>query len=296
MNQGGEPDGTPAPRCYRHPGRETWVSCTRCERPICPECLRPASVGFQCPQCVAEGAASVRAPRTTYGARVAARAGLLSYLLIGANVAVFVVVSASGLTQFTGAVATGTPAARTFDRLLMVPILVAAQHQYYRLLSAAFLHTGLLHLAMNMIALAVVGPTLEQAFGRWRFLTVYLLAALGGSVAVYLFGNEFTGVAGASGAIFGVFAATVLALLRVGMDVRWIVTVLAVNLALSFAPGISLLGHLGGFVVGGLAGAAVVYTPSGRSRTAVQVLAFGVLLVAMIGLVAYRTHVLLTTG
>ncbi len=283
MNQVHEQDGTPAPRCYRHPGRETWVSCTRCERPICPECLRPAAAGFQCPQCVAEGAASVRAPRTTYGARVAARAGLLSYLLIGANVAVFVVVNASGLTQ-------------TFDRLQMDPILVAAQHQYYRLLSAAFLHTGLLHLAMNMIALAVVGPTLEQAFGRWRFLTVYLLAALGGSVAVYLFGNEFTGVAWASSAIFGVFAATVLALLRVGMDVRWIVTVLAVNLALSFASGISLLGHLGGFVVGGLAGAAVVYTPSGRSRTAVQVLAFGVLLVAMIGLVAYRTHVLLTTG
>src|SRR5882762_9525126 len=86
----GPPSFQPAPRCYRHAERETWVSCTRCERPICPDCLRPASVGFQCPQCVAEGKATIRQPRTAYGGRVVERAGLVTMVLAGLNIVAFV--------------------------------------------------------------------------------------------------------------------------------------------------------------------------------------------------------------
>jgi membrane associated rhomboid family serine protease len=276
-----------APRCYRHQDRETWVSCTRCERPICPECLRPASVGFQCPQCVAAGNASVRRPRTPYGAKVAERPGLVTIVLGALNVLAFAVTALTSPGGFTGNIGS-----KLFDQLELVPIRVAADGQYWRLLGAAFLHIGLLHLAGNMLSLAIVGPALERVFGAWRFLTVYLAGALGGSVAVYLFGSPYGAVAGASGAIFGLFAATLIVLRRLGLDARFMVLAIGLNFAVSFAPGISLLGHLGGFVAGGLATLTMVYAPKG-SRTQVQLLAMGGLLAIMVALVLVRTNMLL---
>jgi membrane associated rhomboid family serine protease len=277
-----------APRCYRHPDRETWVSCTRCERPICPECLRPASVGFQCPQCVAEGNATVRRARTPYGGRVAERPGLVSIVLGALNLLAFAV---TALTSPGGV--TGNIGSKLFDQLELVPIRVAADGQYWRLLGAAFLHIGLLHLAGNMLSLAIVGPALERVFGAWRFLTVYVAGALGGSVAVYLFGSPYGAVAGASGAIFGLFAATLIVLRKLGLDARFMVLAIGLNFAVSFAPGISLLGHLGGFVTGGLAALTMVYAPKG-SRTQVQLLAMGGLLAIMVALVLVRTTMLLS--
>ena len=279
-----------APRCYRHPERETWVSCTRCERPICPECLRPAAVGFQCPECVAQGNATVRRPTTPYGGRISARAGVVSAVLGVLNVVAFVVTVATAPGGLTG-----NSGSRLFDELELVPLRVAVDGEYWRLIGSAFLHIGLLHLAGNMLALAIVGPALERVFGWWRFLAVYLVAALGGSVAVYLFGSPFGAVAGASGAIYGLFAGTLIVVRKLGLDARFMVLAVALNFAVSFAPGISLLGHLGGFVTGGLLSLAMVYAPA-RSRTPVQIMAIGVLLAVMVSLVLIRTDLLLPLG
>jgi membrane associated rhomboid family serine protease len=281
------PQAAPAPRCYRHPDRETWVSCTRCERPICPDCLRPAAVGFQCPQCVAEGNRSVRRPASPYGGRLAERAGLVTIVLGVLNVATFAV---TALTSPGGL--TGNIASRLFDELELVPIRVAVQGEYWRLLGAAFLHIGPLHLIVNMLALAVVGPSLERVFGVWRYLAVYLLAALGGSVAVYLLDSPYGAVAGASGAIYGLFAATLVVLRNLGLDARYMLFAIVINFAVSFAPGISLLGHLGGFLAGGLAALALVYAPK-AARTPVQILALGGLLATMTALVLVRSDALL---
>jgi membrane associated rhomboid family serine protease len=276
-----------APRCYRHPERETWVSCTRCERPICPECLRPASVGFQCPDCVQQGNATVRRASAPYGGAIVARPGVVSLILGLLNVVAFVVTVATapgGLTGNTGS--------RLFDELELVPIRVAVDGEYWRLLGSAFLHIGLLHLAGNLLALAIVGPALERVFGWWRFLAIYLVSALGGSVAVYLFGSPFGAVAGASGAIYGLFAATLIVVRKLGLDARFMVLAVVLNFAVSFAPGISLLGHLGGFVTGGLLTLAMVYAPK-ASRTSLQILAIGVILAVMVSTVLIRTDMLL---
>lgn len=277
----------PAPRCYRHQDRETYVSCTRCERPICPECLRPASVGFQCPQCVAEGNKDVRVARSPYGGRIADRPGLVSVVLGVLNVAAFLITAATSPGGVTGNIGS-----RLFDELELIPLRVAADGEYWRLLGAAFLHIGLLHLAGNMLSLAIVGPALERVFGGWRFLAVYLSGALGGSVAVYLFGSPYGAVAGASGAIFGLFAATLIVLRRLGLDARFMVLAIGLNFVVSFRPGISLLGHLGGFLAGGLAALAMVYAPK-ASRTQLQVMALGGLLAVMVALVLLRTDQLL---
>jgi membrane associated rhomboid family serine protease len=276
-----------APRCYRHPERETWVSCTRCERPICPECLRPASVGFQCPDCVQQGNATVRRASAPYGGAIVARPGVVSLVLGLLNVVAFVVTVATapgGLTGNTGS--------RLFDELELVPIRIAVDGEYWRLLGSAFLHIGLLHLAGNLLALAIVGPALERLFGWWRFLAIYLVSALGGSVAVYLFGSPFGAVAGASGAIYGLFAATLIVVRKLGLDARFMVLAVVLNFAVSFAPGISLLGHLGGFVTGGLLTLAMVYAPK-ASRTSLQILAIGVIVAVMVSAVLIRTDMLL---
>lgn len=278
------------PRCYRHPERETWVSCTRCERPICPECMRPASVGFQCPQCVAAGNATVRRPTSPYGGRIAERPGLVAVVLGALNVVAFVVTaltSPGGISDNIGS--------RLFGELVLVPLQVAVAGEYYRLIGAAFLHIGLLHMVGNMLSLAIVGPALERLFGAWRFLAVYLTGAIGGSVAVYLFGAPLGAVAGASGAIFGLFAATLIVIRRLGLDSRFMVLAIGFNFVVSFRPGISLLGHLGGFVAGGLTALAMVYAPK-ASRTQVQLLAVGGLLAVMVALVLVRTNQLLPLG
>jgi membrane associated rhomboid family serine protease len=236
---------------------------------------------------VAEGNASVRRPKTPYGGKVAERPGLVSIVLGVLNLLAFAVTALTSPGGFTGNIGS-----KLFDELELVPIRVAADGQYWRLLGAAFLHIGLLHLAGNMLSLAIVGPALERVFGAWRFLTVYVAGALGGSVAVYLFGSPYGAVAGASGAIFGLFAATLIVLRRLGLDARFMVLAIGLNFAVSFAPGISLLGHLGGFITGGLAALTMVYAPKG-SRTQVQLLAMGGLLAILVALVLIRTNMLL---
>lgn len=235
------PPQSPAetPTCYRHPDRQTYVRCTRCQRYICPECMRAAAVGHQCVECVNEGAKSVQAPRTQFGGVARSGAPVLTYALIAVNVLMFVAQIGSGNLE---------------RELTLWAPGIAAQDQYYRLVTSAFLHYGAMHLLFNMWALYVVGPPLEAWLGRLRFGVLYALSGLGGSVLVYLISPLNTATAGASGAIFGLFGAIFVVARKLNLDVRWIAAVVGLNLAFTFigpalgAGSISWQGHVGGLV------------------------------------------------
>lgn len=273
-------------RCYRHPMRETGVRCVRCDRPICPDCMRPASVGFMCPDDVKLGAASIRQPRTAVGASVPRSATpLVTYVLIAVNVALFLLTFGT-----TNVGILHNQAGGLYQNWILVPSLVVQSHEYLRLLTGAFLHLNLLHIAFNMIALYVLGPPLEALLGRWRFLAVYLLSALGGSVAVLLLSPLNTATVGASGAIFGLFGAALLLYRQLRIDVRSLLMTLAINLVITFTlPFISWQGHVGGFLVGALAGAAIGGLPTRTPRrleTRWQGVGLGVVLLVLVALVA----------
>jgi len=274
-----------APTCYRHPQRETHIRCTRCDRPICPDCMISAAVGFQCPECVRDGGRTVREARTQVGGRIHRRTDLVTRTLIAVNVAVFVLTNLGGvalqerLTLLGNAgflASAGGPAG-------------VAQGEWYRLITAAFLHNGLPHLALNMIALWLFGPQLEAILGRWRFLTLYLLSALGGSVASYLFNPATQQSVGASGAIFGLLGATLVVANRLRFEARAIAILIALNLVIGFVvSGIDWKAHIGGLITGAVVAAAFVYAPKAR-RAEVQVAACLVVLATIVALVALRT-------
>lgn len=275
----GEPIGArpDLPVCARHPDRATGLRCVRCDRPACPECLREASVGYQCVDCVNQGRAAVRRPRTFVGAEFSGRT-VVTPVLIAVNVLVFAVTAAQA-----GSVA-GNQRSPLFGDLMMYTPAVAGYGEWWRLLTSGFLHFGPLHLALNMIALYVLGRDLEPVFGRLRFSAVYLVSLLGGSVAVYLFGGLNTVVAGASGAVYGLMGAMLVAVLRLRLNAGPALGVIALNVVLSFTlPGISLLGHIGGLVIGAAVTAGLVYAPAGKRNTwqAAVVAAAVVLLVVM---------------
>ena len=240
----------------------------------------PASVGFQCPECVREGNASVRAPRRGSGLRAAGRRwGTVTLTLIAANVAMFVV------TAISAAVAGFAPLdnfrSPVFDALSQWPYGVSLFGEWWRVFTAAFLHIGIVHLAMNMLGLLLFGSELERQLGRRRFLALYLLSALGGAVAIQLFGDPRVPVAGASTAIYGLLGGLGVLMLVRRQDLRGLLTLLAINIFISFLPGVSLLGHLGGLLAGALTAGLLVLT---RRRLPVQVAtlgALGVLLIAV---------------
>jgi membrane associated rhomboid family serine protease len=267
------------PVCYRHPKRETYLRCVRCDRPICPECLREAPVGYQCPECVAEGRRSVRPSRTIFGGSTAGVRGYVTKSLLAINVAVMIVsvVMAGGRGLAGGGMGglLGGPTPLTewgsiwgiaqFEDgrgVIVAQFSVGiAEGEYYRFLTNMFLHYGLIHLALNMWALWVLGRELEASLGPGRFLTLYLLAGLGGGVVAYLF-SPAAQSAGASGAIYGLFAALFVVFRRLNRDTSSIVAVLVIDLIFSFSVrGISWQAHLGGLIVGAAIGAALAYAP-----------------------------------
>lgn len=256
---GGAPQGAP-PVCPRHPDRVSYVRCQRCERPVCPPCQRVAAVGVQCVDCVKEGAKTVRSARSVFGATLQpGQKPVLTTALIIVCIVVWV-------AQVTGDTVT--------DRFAFAPVL--SRDEPWRFLTAAFLHDpdNPLHLAFNMYALWLTGPFLEAAFGRARFLAVYLLAALGGSVAMLAVAwpgscseafNTYS--LGASGAVFGLFGALLVVNRRLGMDSAPLITVIGINAVLGFTlPNVAWEAHLGGFVVGLVA--ALVVSEGAARRTA----------------------------
>jgi membrane associated rhomboid family serine protease len=268
--------------CYRHPERETGIRCVRCDRPICPDCMIDASVGFQCPECVREGNKGVRQARTAFGGALSSDAGYVSKVLIGINVVVFLIQQAS--PSFTD---NFDMIGRAFD--VTGQTVGVADGEYYRLLTAAFMHGGFLHIALNMYALFLFGPPLEAALGRARFLTVYLISAVGGTAASYAFSNPAQQSLGASGAVFGLLGAFFFVNRRMGRETSGLLVLLAINFAFGFyARNIDWRAHLGGLIAGGLTALAFAYAPRAH-RTVVQVAGAALVVVAIGALVVWRT-------
>ncbi len=266
--------------------------------------MRDASVGHQCPECVSEGRRTVRPARTAFGGGAAGRQGYVTKTLIALNVLVMVLsivsarsgsaVAGGGLGGLMGNSTPLTDWGAVLGQAVFSDGTIGgvAQGQWYRLVTAMFLHYGVVHLLLNMWALWVLGRTLEAVLGPLRFLALYLIAGLGGNVAVYLFSAPNQPAVGASTAIFGLFAAIFVIMRRLGRDTSAIVPILVINLIFTFTvPGISVAGHLGGLVVGALMALVLAYAPRMR-RTAFQTAGGAILLVALLGLVLVRTAAL----
>jgi membrane associated rhomboid family serine protease len=240
--------------CYRHPDRETGLSCSECERPICTDCATFAPVGIRCPE---HSGAPQGVQKVTRGVRRAGYEGtgaLVTKALIAANVLVFLI----GLGE--GASLGGVGGTLYREGALFIERQVGfnevgglAHGEWWRLITAAFLHAGVLHLAMNMLILWLVGAQLETAIGRGRYLLLYLVSGLSGSAGALLLSPNAVTV-GASGAIFGLLGA-LLVLERQGTYVLGgsVLGLVVLNVVITFAvPGISIGGHLGGLAGGAL--------------------------------------------
>ncbi|MGW1025528.1 rhomboid family intramembrane serine protease [Streptomyces sp. NPDC002577] len=288
-NPKGPQDAQNLPGCYRHPDRETGIRCTRCERPICPECMLNASVGFQCPDCVREGSGTGHAPianqpRTIAGGTMTADPRLITKILIGINLAVFVVQLAIG-DRFTDSLdligRAYVPALGSLEGV--------ADGQWYRLVTAMFLHGGVVHIAFNMLSLWWIGGPLEAALGRARYITLYVVSGLAGSALTYLLAAPNQPSLGASGAIFGLFGATAVLMRRLNYDMRPVITLLVINLVFTFTwANIAWEAHVGGLVGGVVVGYAMVHAPRER-RTLIQSATCAVVLAISLVMVLMRT-------
>jgi membrane associated rhomboid family serine protease len=289
LNQDQAQAGPPA--CYRHPGRPTYVSCVRCGRPACPDCLRPAAVGHQCLDCIHGGNRTVRRPTGRFGGAIVSRARV-TQALIALNIVLYLILLAHPSLavdwgMLSRASVNGQPAG-------------VAAGQWYRLVTSAFLPPtgglGLVDIAFNLWALLFVGPPMERQLGGVRFIAVYLASAIGGSVAFYFLAPQNELALGASGAIFGLFGAWLVIARRLRLDARVIVFLIVVNLALDFAGRhyIAWQAHVGGLITGALLTAAYVYAPR-RSRGATQLAAtLAVLAILALGVIV-RDHQLVGT-
>ena len=266
MTDPGSTPGQVVPVCPRHPDRESYVRCQRCERPTCPECQRVAPVGVQCVDCVREGAKTTPRTRTTFGGRTATDGRpLVTWTIITLCVV-------GNVLQRLPVV--GEQITRAFA---FVPALVLEEP--WRLVTVALMHDANsflpFHLLLNMYALYILGPYLEHQLGRARFLAVFVISAIGGSVGFELLVPDLDGpylsiMVGASGAVFGLFATVILVQRRMGLDSSPLLVLLGINVVFGFLfPNIAWQGHLGGLVAGALCALVMIYGPR-RERAWVQ--------------------------
>jgi membrane associated rhomboid family serine protease len=274
--------------------------------------MRDAAVGFQCPDCVAEGHKQTRQARTPYGGLRASRQGVVSLTLVAINVAVWLLI-----------LATGWQNSPWVFRLSLIPkgLCVATDHpgnyyprvsseqlcsttpdgswvglaagDWWQPLTSMFTHVEVWHIGFNMVALWILGPQLELVLGRLRYTGLYLLSGLVGSAAVYWFSAENVPTLGASGAIFGLMGALLVLALKVGSDVNQLLVWIGINFAITFFAGasISWQGHLGGFLGGIVLAAILAYAPRER-RTAWQAAGFAGVAILVALAFAVRTAAL----
>ena len=243
------PEPQAQPVCPRHTDRVSYVRCKRCERPACPDCQRPTPVGVLCVDCereVMRQQASTR-PRNAMGGRMGQSTPYVTYALIALSVVTYVgQMLVPQIVEQLG---------------LFVPIRAVVMP--WTFFSAGFLHGSLVHLALNMIALWLVGQHLERVLGHIRYAALFLVSVLGGHTAIYLLADPFgmawvSGTLGASGGVFGLFAAMLIVTRQLGGQTASILVLIGLNLVITFTvPGISWQGHLGGLVMGGLVTAAM---------------------------------------
>ncbi|MEU5718768.1 rhomboid family intramembrane serine protease [Streptomyces sp. NPDC020403] len=295
LGQDASAAGDRALTCYRHPDRETGIRCVRCERPICTDCMIDASVGFQCPECVRQGSGTghrpgAARPRTVAGGTVTADPRLITKILLGINLAVFIAVSIAGPPLLKDLLLFG----RASDGDPSAGIQGVAEGQWYRLLTSMFLHQEVWHIAFNMLGLWWLGGPLEAALGRVRYLALYLLSGLAGSALTYVIADPAQGSLGASGAVFGLLGATAVLMRRMNYDMRPVIVLLVVNLIFTFNPwgAIAWQAHVGGLVAGTVIAFAMVHAPR-EHRNLVQYGVCGLVLLAVLGMVLARTAVLI---
>jgi membrane associated rhomboid family serine protease len=244
--------------CYRHPERMTGISCQRCKRPICGECMNPASVGFQCPRCISSGRSSVRQPRTAFGAVARAGSGSTTYVLMGVLAAVWLLdLVTRGLV----------------DSLLIMSNQAVAGGQFWRLLTAALTSGGLLGTLMNLVVLWIAGRTIESELGRWRMLALYFAAGLGVTTLLFVLGPPSGLGYGASAAVIGLLAANSIFKYKRREDVRADIGLFVLLILYSVLVGFNSFGWLiliGGLLSGALVGAVLAYAPR-QNRATVQV-------------------------
>lgn len=270
--------------CYRHPDRQSFVLCQRCLRTICPECQTPAAVGVVCPECMkeqqkAQSPAQKKAERRWSRARPMAMAvsggrPIVTYAIIALTAFVF-------LLQLIPVLGPQVESALLF----WAPYIYSeGAFQPWRLVTVALVHSGLWHVGLNMLALWLIGRSLEPLLGRWRFLTLYVLSAIGGSVAVALL-SPMTPVVGASGAIFGLFGALLIIGRHIGANITGIAIILGINLVIGFIPGfnVSWQAHIGGLLTGLAIGFLFTRTKKKSQRT-VQILLLAAVAAVLVAL------------
>lgn len=240
-----------AETCYRHPDRETRVSCSSCGRPICPDCMTPTPVGMRCPECMQQRTKVVRNPTGTPGQL---RAFPATIALIAINVVVYLIEIAAG----PGGI---NDPSRSIEIHYGLVGFFVAEGQVYRLLTGAFLHAEIFHIGFNMFVLFFLGRLVEPTIGTTRFLFVYFASLFAGALGALLFSGPDALTIGASGAIFGILGAGLIIALerRSEQVVRSLGILFVINFVFDLSdPGISLGGHIGGLVGGAICGAFVV--------------------------------------
>lgn len=269
------------PVCPRHPDRTSYVRCQRCGRPACTECQRAAAVGFQCIDCVNEAQKRIPAVRSVYGGAVATGRPLVTYSIIALCVVVYALqLLIPGNVVFS---------AGAFNPAFLDPNL--GQFEPWRTITSAFLHSpgSFLHIILNMYTLWIFGQALEPLLGRVRFLALYLVSAIGGSVgyllltSLYLPGQQLTGVVGASGAIFGLFGAMLVIQRNRGGQTRQLWVLIGINAVVGFLiPNIAWQAHLGGLVTGAVCAAIIAYAPRGSRQGTLQGLGLVLVLAVLV--------------
>lgn len=275
------------PVCPRHPDRPSYVRCQRCGRPACPDCQRAAAVGFQCVDCVNETRRTTPEVRTVYGGAVATGRPMVTFAIIA-------VCAVLQLLQFL------IPNQGVYQALAFANIYAEPKYgefEPWRMLTSAFLHSpdNLLHILLNMYTLWIFGQALEPMLGRLRFLALFLVSALGGSVGyllltpLYVPGQQLFGVVGASGAIFGLFGAMLMVQRQRGGDTRQLWVLIAINGVIGFlVPQIAWQAHLGGLITGGLCAAVLAYTPRGPRQGLIQAAGLAAVVVLIVALAWVR--------
>lgn len=237
--------------CYRHPDRQSFILCQRCLRTICTECQTPGAVGVLCPECVKQSAAAVKATRPSGRLRLVRKADsmpVVTYALMAVTTLFFLIAQIPGIgRELQGALLFWGP--------YVLPVATpGAAFEPWRMVTVTLTHSGIFHIALNMLALWALGRSLEPLLGRIRFLALYVISAIGGSFLVALL-DPLTPVVGASGAIWGLLGAMFVIGRNLGANTTGIAVILGVNLVLSFIlGGVSWQGHIGGGLTGALLG------------------------------------------
>jgi membrane associated rhomboid family serine protease len=247
--------------CYRHPDRETGVSCSECGRGICPDCMVFAPVGIRCPDHSGLPQGAERVAQRVRTAGIAGTGSIVTKALIAANVLIFLVNLAQGasLTENAGELFFDWALIGQAQVFPTGEVIGVADGEWWRLITSAFLHGSIIHLGMNMLMLYWIGAPIEEAIGRARFVILYLVSGLAGAAGALLLTEQNAITVGASGAIFGLLGAAVV-FERQGAHVLGgsALSIIVLNLVLTFAvPNISIGGHIGGLVGGALGGLAL---------------------------------------